>query len=484
MNEHAHLIAGREIATRSGRTFLSKDPSDDTVVARFAAGGADEVDRAVRAAREASESWSETPAAERGRMLGDVARRITADSDTLARQESRDCGKPLSQAHDDIRIASRYFEFFGGAAAVSNGEQIPVGAQALAFTSREPHGVCAQINAWNFPLNMAARSLAPALAAGNTVVVKTPELAPVTTALLGRIVTEAGFPAGVVNIVHGSGAEAGAALAAHPDVDMVTFTGSIETGRQVAQGAAPQLTPTVMELGGKSPVIVFADADLDEVAEQLAYGFIEANGQSCDLPSLALVDARVRDDFVQRMARHVEKLTLGPALGDPDVGPLISSAQQSRVNAYIAGARTAGATVVTGGDRVDRTGWFVPPTVISDVTPAMDVFREEIFGPVLSVATFTDEAEAIRLANTTGYGLAAFVWTGDARRGTRVARRVAAGQVYLNCFSSGDSAMTPFGGFNASGHGREKGFEALRTYSRTKLFCISSSQIQEELNVS
>lgn len=263
MTGYGLLVGGEEVPARDGRTIVSRDPADDTIVGTVPAADEHDVDRAVRAAGDACVSWRETPAADRGRLLCDVARRIRADAEDLARLETRDCGKTLTQARDDVRLAARYFEFFGGAAAVAGGEQIPVGPQALAFTSREPHGVCAQINAWNFPLNMAARSLAPALAAGNAVVVKTPELAPLTTAWLGRILTAAGSPPGVVNIVHGNGSDTGATLAGHPDVDLITFTGSATTGRLVAQTAAARLTPTVMELGGKSPTVVFDDADLD-----------------------------------------------------------------------------------------------------------------------------------------------------------------------------------------------------------------------------
>ncbi|MEV0809790.1 aldehyde dehydrogenase family protein [Micromonospora sp. NPDC050200] len=477
MNTFGLLINGKEIEASAGAHFASYDPATGEVVGQFARARAADVMAAVSSARAAYEDvWRDVSATERGRLLQEVARRIRSQAERLAIDEARDCGKVLSQARNDVAVAVRYFEFFGSVATALHGEQIPVGPDVIDFTVREPYGVCAQINAWNFPLNMAARSLAAALAAGNTVVLKTPELAPYNTAVLGRIVTEAGLPPGVVNIVHGYGGEAGAALSGHPDVDLVTFTGSIETGRTVAASAAANITPCVLELGGKSPTVVFPDADLDEVAGRLARGFVEANGQSCDLPSLAVVHTDVHDEFVDRLVRRVEKFTVGPAGEDPDVGALISEAQRARVEGYLTAAVEQGARVVAGGGRPSRadlgSGWYVEPTVLVDVTPGMTVASEEIFGPVLCVVKFATEDEAVAIANGTAYGLAAFVWTRDLGRGVRLTRRIQAGQVYLNCFTSGDSVMIPFGGFKSSGYGREKGFEALRTYTQVKNICI------------
>lgn len=473
------LINGSETEAVEGGRFRSHDPATGDVLGEFARAGAADTDRAVAAARRAYETtWRHTTATERGRLLLDVAGRLRADLEHLAIAETRDCGKPLAQARTDVEIAARYFEFFGGAAPALHGEQVPVGPGVFDFTVREPYGVCGQINAWNFPLNMASRSLAAALAAGNTAVLKTPELAPYTTALLGEILMQAGVPAGVVNLLHGFGAEAGAALSRHPDLDLLTFTGSVRTGRTVAAAAAGAVTPCVLELGGKSPVLVFPDADIDQAADALAYGFVEASGQSCDLPSLAVVHADVHDEFVQRLVSRVAKFTVGPGMADPDVGALISREQRERVEGHIAGAVRHGAKIAIGGGRPSTPettgGWFVEPTVLTGIGPDAAVAREEIFGPVLTVVTFTTEQEAVAIANGTGYGLAGFVWTRDAGRGLRMTREVRAGQVYLNCFGSGDPVMTPFGGFGLSGHGREKGFEALRTYTQTKNICLAA----------
>jgi aldehyde dehydrogenase (NAD+) len=471
------LIGGAEVPSLSGATFDSLDPSSGEVVATCAQAGRDDVDAAVAAAGAAWPDWAQRSAADRGSVLQAVSTAILANAEDLSRLEARDCGKVMSQARHDVHLAARYFSFFGGVVSALHGEQLPLGADVLNVVTREPHGVCAQINAWNFPLNMAARSLAPALAAGNTVVVKTAELAPATTAVLGRLLTEVGLPPGVVNVVHGTGSGAGAALSGHPDVDLITFTGSVATGRIVATSAAANVTPCVLELGGKSPTIVFDDADVGEVADRLAEGFVEANGQSCDLPSLALVQSAVHDEFVERLVTRLQKVSVGPPLADADVGPLISERQRARVESYVDGALRDGARAAFGPGRPTdpalARGWYVNPTVLVDVRPEMAIAREEVFGPVLGVIPFRDEDDAIRLAGSSGYGLAAFVWSRDVGRGLRVARRVRAGQVYVNCFQSGDSVATPFGGFGASGYGREKGFEALRTYTRTKNLCVS-----------
>lgn len=469
-------IGGVEGPAAERGWFSSYDPATGEVLAEFARATKVDVRAAVEAARMAyADTWSHTSARERGRLLGVVAEAILDAEGELASWESRDCGKRLSLARQDMINAARYFEFFGNLAADLGGREIPVGRDVLDLTIREPFGVSAQINAWNFPLSMAARSIAAALAAGNTVVVKTSELAPVTTAMLGRMLSASGIPAGVVNILHGFGTECGAALAAHPGIDVLTFTGSVVTGIEVAKAAAGGVTPCVLELGGKSPVIVFPDADLDAAASALASALVDSNGQCCDLPSRALVHTSVHDEFTTRVVDTLASMTWGPGIDDHDWGPLISHEQLARVAGLVDRGCAAGATIAHGGRARSHPGGgaYFEPTVLVGVAPDLEIAHEEVFGPVLAVMPFDSEEEAVELANGTAYGLAAFVWTRDVARALRMTRDVRAGQVFVNCFGSGDPVMTPFGGFGRSGYGREKGAAALETYSQVKNICVS-----------
>jgi aldehyde dehydrogenase (NAD+) len=470
------LIAGTETGAAGGEWFESRDPANDQPVAEFSRASAADVVSAVDAARHAFARWRLVSATDRGRMMQTVASKIAESIDELALWETRDCGKRLTLARQDIRNAARYFEFFGNLAADLGGRQLPVSPDVLNLTVREPFGVSAQINAWNFPLSMAARSCAAALAAGNAVVMKTSEHAPATTAMLGRLLGEADIPPGVVNILHGYGHDCGASLASAANVDLVTFTGSVETGVSVAASAARAVRACVLELGGKSPIIVFRDADLELAARQLARAVVDSNGQCCDLPSRALIERDVHDTFVELVTTEFAAMTWGPGREDHDWGPLINAVQCDRVSKMVERACVEGAWLACGGSRRHHPqgGAYFEPTILVNVRSSMEIATSEVFGPVLAALPFDDEPMAIHLANETPYGLAAFVWTSDVGRAIRVTRDVRAGQVYVNCFGSGDPVMTPFGGTGLSGYGREKGYAALETYTQLKNVCFSS----------
>lgn len=462
-----HFIAGDWRDPAEGQWFPTFDPADGTVLAEVARGGAADVEAAVLAARRAFGPWAERFGAERGRILWDIARRIRAEAGALAELETRNTGKPLRQARTDVEVAARYFEFYAGAADKWGGRTIPVPGPFLDYTLREPLGVCAEIIPWNYPLQIGARAIAAPLAVGNAVVLKPAEEAPLTVLELARIAAEAGIPAGVLNVVTGLGPEAGAALARHPGIDHLTFTGSVEVGREVMAAAARNIVPVLLELGGKSPNVVFPSADLDRAIPIIANAVVQNAGQTCSAGSRLLVARPVHDEVVERLAAHFRGLAVGPGLADPDVGPLISAAQYQRVRGFLAQAETEGVRV-RADTPVPPAGWFVPPTVLDGVKPESVLFREEIFGPVVAVTAFDAEEEAIRLANGTPYGLVAAVWTRDLAQGHRVARRIRAGQVFLNAYGAGGGVEMPFGGFGQSGFGRQKGLEALEHYTQVK----------------
>jgi len=468
------LIGGKEVGTE--RTFPSYDPSTGEVLAEIARCGSAEVDHAVAAARSAAEDgWSRVSAADRGRILRRVAELIRRDAETLALLESRDTGKPLKQAQADVAVAARYFEFYGGTIDAFYGETIPVSDQIFAYTLHEPLGVTGHIVPWNYPIQISARTIAPALATGNCCVLKPAEEASLTAARLGALCMEAGLPPGALNVVPGIGEEAGAALAAHPGIDHLSFTGSVPVGSLVSKAAADNVIPVTLELGGKSPNVVFADANLDEALPVVVNSILQNAGQTCSAGSRLLVAADAHDAVVDRIARRFSEVTIGPGPEDPDLGPLISKTQLERVSGYVERARGE-ATLVVGGeppadDRL-KGGYYFSPTLFDNVPPEAAIAREEVFGPVLSVTTFRDTDEAIRIANATDYGLVAAVWTRDIGVAHRLARDVHSGQVYVNTYGAGGGVELPFGGFKRSGYGREKGFEALRTYSQIKTVTI------------
>ena len=471
------FINNQWIASADGATMESINPADESVVAEVSAGGAQDIDAAVSAARKAlGGAWAKTAPAQRGRALMKVAELIRARGDDLAQMEMLDTGKPISAARGAVEGAARYFEFYAGAADKIQGATIPVGPDHLDFTLREPLGVTAHILPWNVPLNMLARGVAPALAAGCTAVVKPAEQTPVGALQIADILLAAGIPPGVVNIVNGPGETAGARLAAHPDIDGLTFTGSVETGKMVMRAAAEHVKPVVLELGGKSPVIVFADADRDIAAREACKGITANTGQYCDAGSRLLAHESARDELLEKTAKLARAITMGNPADDPNMGPLISAEQHERVSGYIQKARDEGAEIVCGGGRPEnlKKGYFVEPTIFGGVRPDMTVAREEIFGPALSVLTFSDDDEALAMANDTIYGLAAGVFTRDIGRALRVAKALDAGTIYINEYFAGDVA-SPFGGMKQSGIGRERGMETLANYTRVKNVIIRTA---------
>ncbi len=470
------LIAGQWRAAAGGRTLPLIDPSHGTPLATIARGEAADVDAAVRAAQAALEGpWGRLTATERGRVLMAISHAVLAQADELARLEALDVGKPLKQGRADAVALARYLEFYGGAADKVLGETIPFAHGYTALTLREPHGVTAHIVPWNYPMQIIGRSVGAALAMGNACVLKPAEDACLTALAFARIAQQAGLPDGALNVVTGLGEEAGAALAAHPGVRHISFTGSVAVGALIQAAAARNAVPVTLELGGKSPQLVFDDADLDAALPFLVNAGIQNAGQTCSAASRILVQRGVFDRVVQGMADRYRGLRVGPALGDPDVGPLISARQQDVVRGYLALLSGSGLHVAAQaplpGD-LPRGGCYVAPTLVASVPASHRLAQEEIFGPVQVVIPFDDEAEAVRIANGTAFGLVAGVWTRDGSRALRTARRLQCGQVFINNYGAGGGIELPFGGVKHSGHGREKGFEALYGFSSLKTIAI------------
>lgn len=471
-----HLIGKDWVASETGDTLAVIDPSTAEPFAELARGTARDIDRAVAAAEAAlAGDWGRMIAADRGRVLQRLGRLIADHIDPLAALEAKDVGKPLSQARNDAVACARYFEFYGGAADKVHGQTIPYLDGYTVMTLREPHGVTGHIIPWNYPMQIIGRSVGAALAMGNATVVKPGEDASQTALYLGRLALEAGLPPGALNIVTGLGEEAGAALSAHPGVRHVSFTGSFEVGRLVQTAAAGNTVPVTLELGGKSPQLVFADADLDAALPFLVNASIQNAGQTCSAGSRLLIEAAVYDEVTGRVAEKFAALEVGPAERDLDVGPVINRRQFDRVNSYLDKARADGLAVLAEGSLVSNCpadGFYTRPTLIGDVPPDNPLAREEVFGPVLAAIKVRDEAEALQIANATPYGLVAGVWTRDGGRQMRLARRIQAGQVFINNYGAGGGVELPFGGVKSSGHGREKGFEALYGFSTLKTVAI------------
>ena len=466
------FIGGRWTAARDGRTLPVVAPADGEAFDHIARGTSHEVDLAVAAARAALNGpWGRMTATERGRVLVKIGETVLGHEEELAQIEARDTGKPMATARNDIKVLGRYFEFYGSAADKVHGQTIPFLPGHQVSLLREPLGVTAHIIPWNYPAQMLGRTVAPALAMGNATVLKPAEDTSLSALRFAELATAAGLPEGALNIVTGLGEEAGAALAAHPGIDFISFTGSNEVGTLVQQAAARNAVKCVLELGGKSPQIVFEDVDIERAVPIVVRAIVQNAGQTCTAGSRLLVQRSLFEHFTGRVAEAFAKVRVGTPAMDFDCGPLMNPAQQRRVQRYIDLARAAGIAVLAEGSiaaDAPRTGYYVKPTLFGPVPRDAALAREEVFGPVLAAMPFDDEADAIRLANGTDYGLLAAVWTENAGRLQRVAKAVRAGQVFMNCYGAGGGVELPFGGTKRSGHGREKGLLALEEMSTTK----------------
>ena len=483
--DYRMLIAGKEAAAADSRTLPVTNPYDGSSLGTIPDATPGDVADAIGSAREAFDrEWSDTPGLERARLMHRLADGIDRRADEIGRIESQDNGKLWRETTGQARFAARNYRFFAGYADKLYGRSIPLdNADSLDYTRREPVGVAALITAWNSPMQLLANKLAPALAAGNCAVVKPSEHASLSTLLMAEMLDEAGFPPGVVNIITG-GPRAGRALTEDPRLGRISFTGSVATGQAIAASAAQTLVPVTLELGGKSANIVFGDADLDRAVNGAVAAIFAAGGQTCVAGSRLLVDQRVYREFVQRVADRSQGIVLGdPTVPQTHMGPVANEPQLARIEEMIGAGHASGARLVAGDEPLSddlRAGLFVRPTVFADVDPGARIAQEEIFGPVLSIVPFADEAEAVGIANSTEYGLAAGIWTTDLARAHRVARRLVAGTVWVNTYRA-SGAQAPFGGVRRSGHGRERGAEALDEYLVTKNVMVDLSDTTRDI---
>ncbi|HET8745774.1 MAG TPA: aldehyde dehydrogenase family protein [Ramlibacter sp.] len=471
-----HYIANTPVRSSSERTLPVIDPSDGQPFDTIQRGTPEDIAAAVKAARQCFEGpWSKLSAAERGRLLMGLALKVWEQADELAALEQRDCGKPTKQARADALALARYFEFYAGACDKLHGETLPYQEGYTVLTWREPHGVTGHIIPWNYPMQIFGRSVGGALAAGNCCVVKPSEDACLSLIRVAQLAAEVGFPAGAINIVTGFGHEVGDALARHPGIDHISFTGSPTVGTIIQQVAAERHCPVTLELGGKSPQIVFADADLEAALPVVINAIVQNGGQTCSAGSRLLVEESLYEPLLERLGEAFTQLRVGPAAMDLDVGPLIRATQQQRVWDFLSDAQHAGIPMVAQGTVVDEapeSGFYQAPTLLRDVPITHRLAQEEVFGPVLAAMSFRDEDHAVELANATHFGLVAGIWTRDGARQLRMARRVKSGQVFINNYGAGGGVELPFGGVKSSGYGREKGFEALYGFTTLKTVAI------------
>lgn len=476
MIRHKLFIDGawREPASRDYLAALN--PSTNELIASIARGGKVDIDAAVAAARRAlADAWGAMPAFERGRLLTRLGQLILDRLEEIAELEAADTGKPMKLARNDVRVTARYFEFYGGAADKIHGDTLPFLTGYQVIVLREPRGVTGHIIPWNYPASMFGRTLGAALAAGNTCVLKPAEEASLSCLRFTELAEEVGFPKGVINVVTGLGEEAGAALSSHPGIDFLSFTGSPEVGVLVQQAAAQNHVPCVLELGGKSPQIVFADADQDKACEIIVGAIVQNAGQTCSAGSRVLIERSIYEPFMHKLSARMSAMRAGYPAQDLDCGPVISDVQRARILGFLERAAADKVAVAAQGEidpQADDHGYFVRPTLFGPVPREHELAREEVFGPVLAALPFEDEADALQLANGTEYGLIAGVWTRDGARQMRMAKGMRVGQVYINGYGAGGGVELPFGGFGKSGHGREKGFEALREYTVAKTVVI------------
>ncbi|MDN8611988.1 aldehyde dehydrogenase family protein [Variovorax ginsengisoli] len=472
-----NYIDGQWVRPASTAAIEMICPSDGHVIGQIARGGAEDIDAAVAAARRAFEGeWGRTTATERGRLLSRLGLAILANQEELAQLEANDTGKPLKLARSDVIATARYFEYYGGAADKLHGDTIPFLDGYQVMIVREPRGVTGHIIPWNYPAQMFGRTLGAALATGNATVLKPAEEACLSIVRLTQLAAEVGIPAGAINLVTGYGEEAGAALASHAGIDFLSFTGSPEVGTLIQKSAADNHVPCVLELGGKSPQLVFEDADLDKALPVVINAIIQNAGQTCSAGSRVLVQRSIYEKVVSALAARMNAVRVGPHEADLDCGPLISKVQHGRVMGFLERARKDGIPVIGEGridERASKNGFFVKPTLLGPVPLSHELAFEEVFGPVLVVIPFDDESDAVRIANGTEYGLIAGVWSENGARQIRVAKKLRVGQVYVNGYGAGGGIELPFGGFKRSGHGREKGFEALREYTVAKTIVLN-----------